>query len=906
MNTPMKRLAQAGFTVTDSSDGPTRWGVSQSVFRRAARFQRFIKEVVLDQTKVGGLVYARMVALDGVPIEALDSISKTRPYSLPSGAAVEWETLNPLRTERRLLSPMTLQCYPLSATGTDVNHPEGTANPSCSSQLETYLRQSETYKELRRPLDELELDALCGWHEMVPASLFAHLVGLQPLSALPKSVLARNETRLALVENNATIELEESSFAELVDTTLDSKGEDSSPNGVDLILSVLKDRKSSVDGVTKRAWLTDLVNFRIRFSSFGPITCLLATWVSFMLEEGTIGTNNPTADTVARYAREAAQPLRVALSTLNQELVDQPWRTDLLHGVYTSILLSHGPKNSGTLRSALTNFHHFLSECFDLEPLRVPLPGEKLSAGVKANVVWEHELKLARAWSVDHPDVRVGASTRLMLGIAAEAPARIEELQRLRMRHVSFFKFGDSEFAEIEVARHAASGRLKTINSQRRLTVRNPSTLEFLKDWYAQRQAEGAPLSSYLFGDPGDDTSRYRAGVTHAFANRLLKAATGDRSVSFHSLRHGVISLHTQAIWQPDSAEATESPDVNHLEVLAAEAGHATPVTTLTAYSHLYENPLRQWLDHGIWTGLNLTSKQAGQLMGAKADAVRQQAHRHHLTLETLAQSSLNRAVAPRLLTLAKAADGLNWSSPLKPRMSTSPPAELMAVDALEMLYLLYEGTAMDTVARRYSWPSIGMHTAVAKLTNYCTQRAHALFPRRCVKSATELPTLSEVVDLMDINLERARQSKYKPLLASLGEVRDPSRLTQLVKAWEALQRGSFLTLVDMQTATVFLSCLAQLNTPGVDLRICVATNENSTPTEQHVQIDRVAKLFKVAFLYPPKITKVKMRVDRPEIYLLWDSQNSNLPSSAGSSIEGLQAIMLSIKFHLLLNEELK
>ncbi|MFX6461617.1 hypothetical protein ABTG33_18755, partial [Acinetobacter baumannii] len=72
--------------------------------------------------------------------------------------------------------------------------------------------------------------------------------------------------------------------------------------------------------------------------------------------------------------------------------------------------------------------------------------------------------------------------------------------------------------------------------------------------------------------------------------NRALKQVCGDKSVSFHTLRHAWVNRNI--IHQLDQPSSRPSP-VSWLQKVAAEVGHAQGPTTLQHYVHRPDMALR-------------------------------------------------------------------------------------------------------------------------------------------------------------------------------------------------------------------------------------------------------------------------------------------------------------------------
>lgn len=107
-------LEGTGLHLTQLPGGQIGWSVNHQTAERGQRFASLQQQVLLPQAPSAALLAARMVTLDAVPPEAMLLIEQqgSRPYRTTEGVAIEWIAAEPVRIERRLLSPMTLLAWP--------------------------------------------------------------------------------------------------------------------------------------------------------------------------------------------------------------------------------------------------------------------------------------------------------------------------------------------------------------------------------------------------------------------------------------------------------------------------------------------------------------------------------------------------------------------------------------------------------------------------------------------------------------------------------------------------------------------------------------------------------------------------------------------------------------------------
>jgi integrase len=180
-------------------------------------------------------------------------------------------------------------------------------------------------------------------------------------------------------------------------------------------------------------------------------------------------------------------------------------------------------------------------------------------------------------------------------------------LQRLRLRNVSVSTNG--KHVEVEIVALLGTDGLKTAAAKRRFVITEPEAAKRLLSWCEFRRAQGAPESGFLFADAADDNRLYRPYAVRATILRMLKAATGDPSMTFYALRHSWISREMEQLLMTESAV-----DFNRLMHLADAAGHVSPATSIYFYSHRFEIAL--------WTHMTCILREDVGLTGPDAEVL--------------------------------------------------------------------------------------------------------------------------------------------------------------------------------------------------------------------------------------------------------------------------------------------
>lgn len=904
---PETRLQQAGFHIHKNDGLHVNWGVTPEVFKRSARLNRFIKEALLAAPNLPGVLAVRLVALDAVPVSALPRIEQQQgiPHVLPFGIGVEWSAEGSSRLERRLLSAATLQAWPAIKPMVVQVHNEVLPDlpKDLEPSLDSFLSCSETYGQVKNARAELERDCLCWWHDALPPTLFMHAADMTVLTALRNETWARLQTlkvAVAAEETAAGLSTDVGATGEMLDAALESEGEDRGTFVLQTALDILAEKSSPVDGINKRTWALNLLGLRNRGLAAGPKTALLLAWLADLCEHGTSQQSNPADTTVQLYARRTLIPLYHALAQHPLDLSQPDWSATNMGALYEAVIRSQSPGNQGTVRSALASFHNFLVRHFDLPDLHRPLRTDSVDIVPHAQVVWTHELDRAITWCDTHPDLRLGGGAALMLSIAGEAPCRSEELQRLRCQNVRFCSDAQGAFIELEIAREAISGRLKTLSSQRRLTLRSGDTVERLKNWLERRHQEGATPASYLFGDPTLEGQRYKTSATTALANRMLRTATGALDVSMHSLRHTVLSRRMAELWNSHAVL-----DINPMEVLAAEAGHATPLTTLLTYSHNYEQGIRLWLDVAMQEFVQLNSREAARATGLSSDSLRARASRSQATIQEVSWRAL-RQIGTATAFPAAATDSA-WVDPAAPAVAARDAVPL----TLDVVMALLHSRVVDripilTLARRHDLDAAQLGLWESSLAHECMVRAKCIFPRKHQGYAQEVTTLHKALQLMGIDFARLRQAKFAQLVDGLGRGLATQTMHDAVQSWEQCHKGEHISLENTRHALGLLRLLRACKVDLAQLRICLQSKPGTAePIQLALQRQEAEDVFIAALGRHPRIEVKTFSPNRPSAYLQWD--NPVLPDThagaSGGSIAGLHAAMLCVKAYLLFKE---
>ncbi len=893
------QAAPEGIVFSKDSSGVVSWSVPADSAARARRFSLLQQQAIVAPDSKTGVVAARLVFLDGIHPDALGDIeqSKCSPYTIDASHAIEWQAKNPNRLERRLVSALTVRCWPTQGQF------------ELSRSLLDFLKNTDPYRTITDPVTEVQRDFECWLNEVLPASLFAHCCGQSCLSSVDRSTWGRMETKRALSPEDAVSQQEQEpdvgSTGVLIDAAMDGRGKTISSVILKTVLDILGEKHTSnIDGLTKRHWAIEIGKLAGRVSSSNSKTGILMAWPVHMCEAGTLAESNPAASTIQHYTRRALLKLAAAIEHLGDD--PETWTLYQLLAAYQILLSTEPPSTRGVLSAALSNFHHYLTEWFDISPLEFGLQaGNSAEQSVLAEVIWPHEIRWCIETASRALDPIIGRYAQAMLHIASERGVRIQDLQRLRICSIHFAIDTLGFYCEIEVARDASRGRLKTVQSQRRLIIRQTSAIDCLRQLVTQRQCEGATSSVFLFGDPSDDKKLYQPGAVHAYLNTLIKHATGAPRARFHTLRHTAISLQVEVAWCSSTIA-----DVNPLEIIAATSGHNSPFTTLRIYSHLYEQPIRFWLDFARLEANALSLKELGKLVSLTANTLGITARRKALTPMSYAWQLLD--AKNQSLGIGSAAQPFGWTNPKSVQIRLPQDRTLTVAIVERSLQDLIRGITIQAIAHRVQMDAGAAEAWLTRLMTNLQNRIRICFPRASVGINLSSKSLIELIALLGGNMERTHQVKYHALCEYFQSSPDRAVLGAAVNSWSDCALGKFIALDPAYKARGLLQLFKQakvnslllrplVQDPRSDVSISTSKSQSMTATVK----SQVHDVFTQEFGSVPIIEPRQFRADRPMAYLAWTSHNSaSTTSSAAGEVAGLISWLICAQAYLLLVEK--
>lgn len=307
-----KKLMHAGILISrDQADVEHIRFVPGNKFRirRFTAFQQAVIEQPLGQT---GLTCACLIAFDLVPPQHIPIALLSDPYCYLGSIHLDWEQSADERLDRRRLSAMTLLNW---------NHSVADKEQEWSA-FSDWLCTLDGYKTMtiKVALDELELDLYSWTVRKMPMSMFAHVIGLRPMTALPRDTLARASSGMvpALLLDETSIERETkvADFMDVVDEVNEEKCQLENDGMVRMAIKMLTTRKGETPNYAIDRWVTGLLNLRPRVLRTNIATAMVLSWMLDLCESGTARKSNADYLTRKRYCVATAFPLWRMLSTL--------------------------------------------------------------------------------------------------------------------------------------------------------------------------------------------------------------------------------------------------------------------------------------------------------------------------------------------------------------------------------------------------------------------------------------------------------------------------------------------------------------------------------------------------------------------------------------------------------------
>ena len=719
-----------------------------------------------------------------------------------------------------------------------------------------------------------------AWHrEHLPDPLCAHVAGRVPMSSLPRTVLAREESQQALKADDSQEKdsVRPEGFHLALGAYLDNSGHDHGSWLVAELVEICKRDTSQDNAKDRKRMLEGCLALAQRADDAGPISALILAWAIDLLESGTRRKAQIRAGSASKYITKASNFLHLAFRDRDVETLSAAE----FRVIYRQMLEGLTPGQARTLASALSSWHFFLMTWFEAEALGQSLHKWLRKTPPKANLLWPHEADRIRSWlTADVTDQRMTHQARVAFEILSTVRIRANELLNLRLQNVDL----GADIAQIEIATAARDGGLKSEAARRVQTTDDPTTVDILREWIDRRRREGAFPSDYLFGDPYRPDKKYRSGQLYVGLNRVLKAATGDITVASHALSHTHVSFR----WLDATRNQMET-DVNPFEQLASEAGHESPHTGFSVYFHFPEVWLRETLDKLLATHLQRWPT-ISHWVDLSHDAFRQAKKRwlrQHpdASAGDAALHFSERSIPVQVVPAA--AQTIPVCCPERPSLFVERSA-LPLAKALDLLNDIQFGHSLRAIALRCDLPV----AQVAEFSEIALKHLERLAERtRHEMPETHSASLSLLHQWLNpaggrrIDFSRTGQGKVVDLYDYLNSHLENDISQAGIRSWQNCYRQGYLSLEAPSLATGVIGLLEAAEVPR-SLLVVREAMDLAPGTRAHIRA-----LFRTGAVVQPRFESVHPRYRRPLAYLSIASHLSSNNRSSGNAALGMTGI---------------
>lgn len=795
-------------------------------------------------------------------------------YSHDQQCIVDWLDEDG-RQNRRILSPITtaLQPWRLSSANQD----EVLDGLTSLATLAYQCKQGTPVRLLR--------DIESYLSEALPDCLLSHVMHLSPITALPKSSLARQTTQLALARDHGNHPTERAAHATGValDHAFHAIKQRSGHGLVDRIVEICTSHaRQRNDALGRHAMLEACVLESTRVEQTDGMSALLLAWVINLIEFGSLVEKNPRPRTIAQYVSNSIRGIHKHFA--GKDMFE--FKSEEYDDAYARIIATTKVGNRTHCLTGIKTWHAFLIEMFDVPKCASNLDDSAGPVIPNANLIWPHELALVLQW-INESDLNERLKTQIDLCIRLVAAIRLRasELFSLSMRNV----IDVDSSVEVEVAPLLSSGPPKTKAGRRVQLLCETETIARLLAWKKRRYQEGAFESDLIFGDPYHPGRVYRLGQTYSLINRVLKWATGDPAVSLHTFSHTWAS-HTirSALIMPSSI------DVPKLELVANAAGHESAQTTITQYFHFPDELIRHFLDQEM-KHLKLTSQVAARFSLVSSPALRKRASERRQASQEVYWQAIHDSRHP--LPPAGPDDSLSLAPVAFPEFLSS--RKQLGFDPICCAVRdLASGAVHDLVAQRIGVAVIQIQeifqaaTSISSRLRVKGEGKSWRFMRGREMQGTPFRNLPA----SGIDFSRANQQHWESVKKKLQSM-ESSKLKVLVEAWQVSFDRGYLDLADDAHCSIVFSFIHSCRVSSSNVAVVISCENQDHPSvkERKRETD-IVQIFERWFNVAPLMLHKGVRRNRPRIYLVWSSVPLHpgiMPPPAAVSLAGFHALML-------------
>ncbi len=524
-------------------------------------------------------------------------------------------------------------------------------------------------------------------------------------------------------------------------------------------------------------------------------------------------------------------------------------------------------------------------QAFAAEHIGAPHPGalsdtyQPVHRAPRANVVWPSEIAWVREQLAELPDSRFHLQLRVVFELLLSTGVRTGELVTVAVENLRLYGGGK---LLLVLDPRPLDDKLKTVTARRSFLIEDRTCIDLVDRWVARRILEQAKPHELCFGDPYDFRGVWRQTETQATIGRYLKAASGDRQLSPHSLRHNLVTLTAL------SAKSDTDPE-RLLHALSASVGHESTATTLDDYYHLADQQVWSAL-HRAAARLEVTQRAASEWLGCRQDRFRKRVSRCSLGSSDYITQVLEQASST--VPIRDVCEDFEIGARRSPHVPKTSPQQVPFFTVLHVCKDLHAGLPCTAVAARSDINPL----EIRKIASCISDRA-GLSVSWALSDAQLGFRVDEAFKRLSsfADFTRLDQPSMHHLAELASRTQRATELEQASLSWEVIRVGSYLSLERPSSAFDLLKFLARAQVSVKQLVLRVARRSNDDDREvRRLERTAAARLADV-FLAPPRIEHCKERRGRPRAYLLiGPAEGIEQPSSAALGLGGLHALMLT------------
>lgn len=875
----------------------------ESTAAAASRFDQFIGWMLRNAR--GDLTPAQQVIVCGIALEALTNKedllgflhAASRPMLRGTDLHVAWSVRDCLRRRSiSAISALAIDSLP------DQPMDWGTELETLAGRLTHFYPSTQNLRQTER-LAHVLSDA-CGWLYLhLPNPCFGYVAGKFNLTVLPDSVYSRHFG--LLTQNVCVTPPAIDTLVYVKDAACDLSFSDaSSTSGSRWLILALKDllrEDTNGDRIRTADHLArDVVRQRLDTitrtltRSGTPVDGLLLSWVIFLLESGSARVRNPKIGTVGRYVNAIAGLLHETLRK------SAPVPADLDQDEWESLfkLMLQGDVVTNERRCALASFHHFLLTQFGIDPMPWLFSGVHEQATPNANYLWRADVQSMFALiPCVISDPRLQRAIGALLSIGNGGSVRAGEVRSLRLCDIR--TVGGKLTIYVLPCRSHHQG--KSLAARRPIDFSDAPGRSVIEAWVQNRRNDCARDEDLLFGDPHHPEKGFRLGTCQRLLNQVMRMATGDPSVSFHSLRHTIICDELLAALMNAEVHQSISP-VHRVKV---QAGHKHEWTTFLSYFHVPESVIRHWIDMAVAKHINRPVVVA-TWMNVSAETMRQNRHRAPAKdryLQDLLRTCAHKKIAGFTVPPHALASCTNTLT-----TAASPP--LIYDYFFRLLSDIGNAQSMDAICSRNSTSEecvVRVCHIIARLTSRLEsggrkKRKHLL---SSANSQVALDHASDAISNIGCRFKGVGEPHLQGLEKFLTNATLPNETIKMAaSAWITCKHQHMLSLTDPEAVRPLIMMLAEASVLQGNMVVRVRVDPRVEPIDAGQALDCldvISARSSLELIYPGiqiYIEKTRTRGGCPNVYLLLSRRRLEYGKSASPAscrMDRFHALMLAL-----------